>query len=132
MCLPCLPSFPHSVEFLANTIGFYIICKDYDSINQHSHPSTTTPPTPTGGGAGNHDHPRGGGVGLPRAVPYIYMYIYHMSLDIFRNIDWLLKPLPFRSSLLLRTSDSAVPIALGSLQGGEQMDTAKISVPEPL
>ena len=72
MCLPCLPSFPHSVEFLANTIRFYIICKDYDSINQHSHPSTTTPPTPTGGGAGNHDHPRGGGVGLPRAVPYIY------------------------------------------------------------
>ena len=53
MCLPCLPSFPHTVKFLANTIGFYIICKDYDSINQHSHPSTTTPPTPTGGDSRN-------------------------------------------------------------------------------
>ena len=53
-------AFVPSVEFLANTRRFYIICKDYDSINQHSHPSTTTPPTPTGGGAGNHDHPRGG------------------------------------------------------------------------
>ena len=73
MCLPCLPSFPHSVEFLANTIRFYIICKDYDSINQHSHPSTTTPPTPTGGGAGNHDHPRGGGWGCP-GLCHIYIY----------------------------------------------------------
>ena len=24
-------------------IGFYTICRDHDSINQHSHPSTTTP-----------------------------------------------------------------------------------------
>ena len=40
--LPYLPLFPHSVEFLANTIRFHIICKDYDSINQHSHQSTRT------------------------------------------------------------------------------------------
>ena len=71
---PFLPLFPHLIEFLANTIGFYTICKDYDSINQHSHPSTTTPPTPTGGEAGNHDHPGGGGGwGSPRAVPYIHV-----------------------------------------------------------
>ena len=76
MCLPCLPSLPHSVEFLANTIRFYIICKDYDSINQHSHPSTTTPPTPTGGGAGYHDHPRGGGGAAQGCAIYILINIY--------------------------------------------------------
>lgn len=50
----------------------------------------------------------------------------------YKAIESLLKLLPFCSSLLLRTSDAAVPTPLGSLQGGEQMDTAKISGPEPL
>ena len=54
-----LPLFPHTVEFLANTIGLYTMCKDYDSINQHS----TTPPTTTGAEAGNHDHCWGVGGG---------------------------------------------------------------------
>ena len=57
---PFLPLFSHLIDFLANTTGFYTICKHYDSINQHSHPSTSTPPAPTGGEAGNHDHPWGG------------------------------------------------------------------------
>ena len=30
-----------AVEFLASMIGFNTTCKDSDSINQHSHPSTT-------------------------------------------------------------------------------------------
>ena len=68
ICLPYLPSFPNSIKFFTNTIGFYIICKDYDSINQHSHPSTT----PKGGGAGNHDHPRAGGWGCP-GLCHIYI-----------------------------------------------------------
>ena len=62
-CLPYLPLFLYLIEILANlanTTGFYTICINYDSINQHSHPSTTTPPTPTGGEAGNDDHPRQG------------------------------------------------------------------------
>ena len=34
----------------SSVVKYYTICKDYDSMNQHSHPSTTTPPTPTGRG----------------------------------------------------------------------------------
>ena len=52
--------FPHLVKFLANTVQFNTTCKDYDSINQHSHQSTRT--TVHGGGRGaNHDHARGEG-----------------------------------------------------------------------
>ena len=79
---PFLPLFPHLIEFLANTIGFYTICKDYDSINQHSHPSTTTPPTPTGGEAGNHDHPRGGG----GAAQGCAIYTYITSIESITNL----------------------------------------------
>ena len=71
---PFLPLFPHLIEFLANTIGFYTICKDYDSINQHSHPSTTTPPTPTGGEAGNHDHPQKGGGAAQGCAICLYIF----------------------------------------------------------
>ena len=38
----CLYIVLYLIEFLANTIGFNIICKDYHSINQHFHPSTAT------------------------------------------------------------------------------------------
>ena len=53
--------FPHLVKFLANTVQINTTCKDYDSINQHSHQSTPT----TGRGAGGQTMtmPRGGGGG---------------------------------------------------------------------
>ena len=60
--LPYLPLFPHLVKFLANTVQINTTCKDYDSINQHSHQSTPTT-GPQGGRGANHDHAQGGGGG---------------------------------------------------------------------
>ena len=62
--------FPHLVKFLANTVQFNTICKDYDSINQHSHQSTRTT-GPQGGRGANHDH-----AGATLEHIYIYIYIY--------------------------------------------------------
>ena len=56
--------FPHLAKFLANTMQFNT-CKDYASINQHSHQSTRTT-GPRGGRGANHDH------------IYIYLYLYYM------------------------------------------------------
>ena len=53
-CIPYgsyLSLFPHVVKFLANTTQFNTTCKDYDSINQHSHQSTPTT-RPQGGVGG--------------------------------------------------------------------------------
>ena len=41
ICL-CSRIFPHFVKLLANTMQINTTCKDYDSINQHSHQSTPT------------------------------------------------------------------------------------------
>ena len=51
--------FPHLVEFLANTMQFNTTCKDYDSINQHSHQSTRTT-GPQGGRGQTMTMPKGG------------------------------------------------------------------------
>ena len=58
-CLSYLPLFPHLVKFLANTMQINTTCKDYDSINQHSHQSTGTT-GPQGERGANHDHAQGG------------------------------------------------------------------------
>ena len=55
MCL----LFPHLVKFLANTMQFNTTCKDYDSMNQHSHQATRTT-GPQGGRGANHDHAQRG------------------------------------------------------------------------
>ena len=67
--------FPHLVEILANNIGFDTTHKDYDSMNQHSHPSTLT--TGPQGGA-NHDHARGRT--LDRASIHTYIYMHSRAL----------------------------------------------------
>ena len=53
---------------------FNTACKDYDSINQHSHQSTRTT-GPQGGRGANHDHARGGGGGATLELLYVYIYI---------------------------------------------------------
>ena len=70
--------FPHLVKFLANRMQFNTSCKDYDSINQHSHQSTRTTGAQRGRGA-NHDHAQGGG-GATLEHIYIYIYIYILFL----------------------------------------------------
>ena len=70
-CLPKLPLSPHLIKFLANTmqINTSCKCKDYDSINQHSHQSTRAT-GPQGGRVANHDHAQGG-----RSDAGAYIYI---------------------------------------------------------
>ena len=58
--LPSIFAFIHLVKFLANTMLFNTTCKDYDSMNQHSHQSTRT----TG--------PQGG-------LEYIYLCVFIWS-----------------------------------------------------
>ena len=65
--------FPHLVKFLANTVQFNTICKDYDSINQHAHQSTPTTGLEGGPGA-NHDHAQGGEGEERRWSIYIYIF----------------------------------------------------------
>ena len=66
-----MPLFPHLAKFLASSMQFNTTCKDYDSINQHSHQSTATT-GPQGGGRGaNHDHAQGGRRGKSDARAYI-------------------------------------------------------------
>ena len=69
--------FPHFVKFLANTMQFNTTCKDYDSINQHSHQSTRTT-GPQGGQGANHDYAQGG---EERGwSTYKYLHIVYMNV----------------------------------------------------
>ena len=72
-----LPLFPHLIKFLAKTVQFNTTCKDYDSIDQHSHQSTRTTGVEGGRGA-NHDHAQGGGGGA--TLEHIYIYIHEILL----------------------------------------------------
>ena len=60
-CLTYLLLFPRLVKFLANTMQFNTTCKDYVSINQHSHQSTRTTSPQGGGGVQTMTMPRGRG-----------------------------------------------------------------------
>ena len=68
-CLPYLLLLPRLVKFLAKTMQFNTTCKDYVSINQHSHQSTRTT-SPQGGRGANHDHAQGEGGGA--TLEHIY------------------------------------------------------------
>ena len=72
--LPFLPLFPHLVKSLANIVQFNTTCKDYESINQHSHQSTRTT-GPQGARGANHDHAQGGG------APLEYIYAHRSYMD---------------------------------------------------
>ena len=76
-CLPSLPLFPHLVKFPANTVQINTSCKDYDSINQHSHQSPRTT-CPQGGRGANHDHAQGGKGEERRWSIYIYMSLSNL------------------------------------------------------
>ena len=75
-----LPLFPHLVKFVANTMQINTACKDYDSINQHSHQSTRTT-GPQGGRGANHDHAQGG-EGRSDAGAYT-VYVQSFKIDYY-------------------------------------------------
>ena len=76
-CLPYSPLFPHLVKFLANTVQFNTTCKDYDSINQHSHQSTPTTGLQGGGGQTMTMPGRGGG---GATLEHIYVRCFFLVL----------------------------------------------------
>ena len=85
-CLPYLPLFPRLVKFLANTMQINTTCKDYDSINQHSHQSTRTT-SPQGGRGANHDHAHKKGRGRSDTGAYIYIIKKQYITYIFFSIQ---------------------------------------------
>ena len=84
--LAYLPLFPHLVKFLADTMQFNTTCKDYDSMNQHSHQSTRTTGSQGGRGA-NHDDAQGGrGRGDAGAYTYISCIYTYIPIHIYIHI----------------------------------------------
>ena len=72
ICLPYFPFLRHLVKFLGNTVQINTSCKDYDSIDHHSHQCTRTT-GPQGRGA-NHDHAQGGRERSDAGAYNIYLF----------------------------------------------------------